>query len=325
MTTTLVSGGGGFIGSHLCESLLADGRDVVCLDNFGSGRPENVAHLRDDDAFTLVRGDVREMDHLDLPDADEVYHLASRASPADFVEHALDIAVTNTEGTRKVLDYAVDCDARVVYASTSEVYGDPEVHPQPETYNGNVNIRGPRACYDESKRFGETLSVVYGRAHGLDVRTARIFNTYGPRMQLSDGRVIPNFVTQSLAGGQITVYGDGSQTRSFAYVDDTVRGLRALMDTEGLAGEAVNIGQDTETTVRELAEAVIDRIGGGEIVTEPLPEDDPSRRKPDLSKARRLLDWEPTVPLDEGLERSIDSFRDRVESDERVEDDETDE
>jgi len=314
MTTTLVTGGGGFIGSHLCESLLDDGRTVVCLDNFGSGRPENVAHLRDEDDFSLVRGDVREIGDLDPPAADEVYHLASRASPADFVAHALDIAVTNTEGTRKVLDYAVDCDATVVYASTSEVYGDPEVHPQPESYNGNVNIRGPRACYDESKRFGETLSVAYGRVHGLDVRTARIFNTYGPRMQLDDGRVIPNFVTQALAGGRITVYGDGSQTRSFAYVDDTVAGLRALMDTDGLAGEAVNIGQDTETTVRELAEIIIERVGGGEIVTEPLPEDDPSRRKPDLSKARRLLDWEPTVSLADGLDRSIDSFHERFEA-----------
>jgi len=314
MTTTLVTGGGGFVGSHLCESLLADGREVVCLDNFGSGRPANVAHLDDDPSFSLVEADVRTLEATDLPDVDELYHLASRASPADFVTHAIDIALTNTEGTRKVFDYAVECDAKVLLASTSEVYGDPEVHPQPESYNGNVNIRGPRACYDESKRFGETLAVAYGRVHGLDVRTARIFNTYGPRMGLHDGRVIPNFVTQALSDGQITVYGDGSQTRSFAYVDDTVRGLRALMDTQGLAGEVVNVGQDTETTVGELAELVAERVGGGDIVTQPLPKDDPTRRRPDLTRARQLLDWRPQIPLAEGLDRCIADFRERFEA-----------
>lgn len=310
--TTLVTGGGGFIGSHLCESLLADDRTVLCLDNFGSGRAENIEHLRENPDFSSVTGDVREIDDLDLPAVDRIYHLASRASPADFVTHAIDIALTNTEGTRKLLDYAVECDARVVYASTSEVYGDPEVHPQPESYNGNVNIRGPRACYDESKRFGETLSVAYGRIHGLDVRTARIFNTYGPRMQINDGRVIPNFMSQALTDGQITVYGDGSQTRSFAYVDDTVDGLRALMETQGLAGEAINIGQDTETTIRDLASRICARIDGGEIITQPLPQDDPTRRRPDLTKARQLLGWEPTVSLEAGIERSIDYFRDQI-------------
>jgi len=314
MTDALVTGGGGFIGSHLCESLLDDGRDVICFDNFGSGRPANVAHLTEDPSFSLVEGDVRQFEDADLPPVDELYHLASRASPADFVTHAIDIAVTNTEGTRKVFDYAADCDARVVLASTSEVYGDPEVHPQPESYNGNVNIRGPRACYDESKRFGETLAVAYGRVHGLDVRTARIFNTYGPRMGLHDGRVIPNFVTQALSDGQITVYGDGSQTRSFAYVDDTVRGLRALMETSGLAGEVVNVGQDTETTVGELAEMIAERVGGGDIVTQPLPKDDPTRRRPDLTRARQLLDWRPQVPLEEGLDRCIADFRERFEA-----------
>jgi UDP-glucuronate decarboxylase len=311
MTTTLVTGGCGFVGSHLCESLLEDGHDVVALDNFGSGDPENVANLRDRSGFESIEGDVRELADLDLPAVDRVYHLASRASPADFQSHALDIATTNSEGTRNVFEYAAEVDARVVYASTSEVYGDPEVHPQPESYNGNVNIRGPRACYDESKRFGEMLAVTYGRTEGVDIRTARIFNTYGPRMRLTDGRVIPNFVTQALSDGRITVYGDGSQTRSFAYVADTVAGLRALMDADGLAGEAVNIGQDTEWTIRELAETICDLIGGGEIATEPLPEDDPVRRRPDLTKARRLLDWEPTIALEDGLERSIVDFRRR--------------
>jgi len=310
--TTLVTGGGGFIGSHLCESLLAAGRTVLCLDNFGSGRTENIDHLRDDPEFSVVTGDIRALETIDLPPVDRIYHLASRASPADFVTHAIDIALTNTEGTRKLFDYAVESDARVVYASTSEVYGDPAVHPQPESYNGNVNIRGPRACYDESKRFGETLAVTYGRVHGLDVRTARIFNTYGPRMQLNDGRVIPNFMSQALSDGHITIYGDGSQTRSFAYVDDTVGGLRALMETHGLAGEAINIGQDTETTIRDLADQICGRIEGGEIITQPLPQDDPTRRRPDLTKARQLLDWEPTVSLETGLERSIGYFRDQL-------------
>ena len=313
MTTTLVTGGGGFVGSHLCESLLADGRTVVALDNFGSGARANVAHLREDPGFTLVEADVRELPDLDLPAVEEVYHLASRASPADFVTHAIDIALTNSEGTRKVFDYAVATDARVVYASTSEVYGDPEVHPQPESYNGNVNVRGPRACYDESKRFGETLAVAYGRNHGLDVRTARIFNTYGPRMRSNDGRVIPNFLTQALEDGDITVYGDGSQTRSFCYVDDTVAGLRALMATDGLAGEVLNVGQDTERTIMELAETICALVDGGEIVTQPLPQDDPARRRPDLTRARQLLDWEPSVDLETGLERTIEYFRDRVE------------
>lgn len=311
MTTTLVTGGGGFVGSHLCEALLADGHEVVCLDNFGSGRPANVAGLREDDAFTLLEGDVRELP--DLPAADRVYHLASRASPKDFEAHALDIATTNTEGTRAVLEFAREEGARVLYASTSEVYGDPDVHPQPESYNGNVNPRGPRACYDESKRFGETLAVTYGRVHGLDVRTARIFNTYGPRMRLDDGRVVPNFVRQALTDGEVTVYGAGDQTRSFTYVSDTVAGLRALMDADGIAGEAVNVGRDVETTVRELAELVVERCGGGEIVTEPLPEDDPTRRRPDLTKARDLLDWDPTTGLSEGLDATVADARERLE------------
>ncbi|QSG11356.1 Nucleoside-diphosphate-sugar epimerase [Halapricum desulfuricans] len=309
MTTTLVTGGGGFVGSHLCDSVLSDGHEVIALDNFGSGDRANVAHLREETDFTLVSGDVRDLPDLDLPVVERVYHLASRASPADFVTHAIDIALTNSEGTRHVLDYAVEADARVVYASTSEVYGDPEVHPQPESYNGNVNIRGSRACYDESKRFGETLAVAYGRRHGLDVRTARIFNTYGPRMRLNDGRVIPNFVTQAIENGEITVYGDGSQTRSFAYVEDTVGGIRALMETEGLAGEVVNIGQDIETTIGDVADLICELVGGGEIVTQPLPKDDPSRRRPDLTRARQLLDWRPTIPLEDGLERTIEYFR----------------
>ncbi|GGL55950.1 NAD-dependent epimerase/dehydratase family protein [Halocalculus aciditolerans] len=307
--TAVVTGGAGFVGSHLCEALLADGREVVCVDNFSSGRDANLDAFRDHEAFSVVHADVRDLEPDDLPDADRVYHLASRASPADFVSQAIDIGVTNTEGTRRVLDYAREADARVVYASTSEVYGDPEVHPQPETYTGNVNIRGPRACYDESKRFGEALTVAYEQSYGLDVRTARIFNTYGPRMRLDDGRVVPNFVTQALAGEPLTVYGDGGQTRSFCYVDDTVAGLRALMDAEGLGGDVVNVGSDVETSIADLAERVNERCGGAGVVYHSVPEDDPRRRCPDLTKARQVLGWEPSVSLDDGLDRTIDALR----------------
>jgi UDP-glucuronate decarboxylase len=310
----LVAGGAGFIGSHLCESLLADGHEVVCFDNFGSGRRENVAHLADHDRFTLLTGDVTTV--TDLPRVDEIYHLASRASPPDFEAYPLEVALANTEGTRRLLDHAVDCDARMLYVSTSEVYGEPEVHPQTEEYNGNVSIRGPRACYDESKRFGETLTVAYRAEHDIDVRTARIFNTYGPRMRLDDGRVVPNFLRQALTGEPLTIYGDGEQTRSFCYVTDTVAGLRALMETEGLAGEVVNVGNTNEITIRELAETVLEVVDGdSELVRRPRPEDDPSRRRPDTTKALALLDWQPTVTLAEGLSRTAEAFREQLSED----------
>jgi UDP-glucuronate decarboxylase len=303
----LIAGGGGFLGSHLCDALLDDGYEVLCVDNFGSGRPQNVDHLRDHPQFRLLKEDIRQP--LALPPVDEIYHLASRASPDDFTNFPVRIALTNTEGTRNLLDHAVACDAKMLFASTSEVYGDPEVHPQPESYTGNVNIRGPRGCYDESKRFGETLTVAYEQEYDLDVRTARIFNTYGPRMRPDDGRVIPNFFLQALNGRNLTVYGDGSQTRSFCYVDDLIRGLRALMDTEGLQGEVINLGSDNELTVFELAEEMLDLCDTeSEIVYEPLPEDDPSRRQPNLTKARELLDFNPTVDLRDGLSRTVKQF-----------------
>jgi UDP-glucuronate decarboxylase len=305
--TALVAGGGGFVGSHLCDALLDDGYEVICIDNFGSGRPRNVEHLRDHPRFTLKNADIRQPPAL--PPVDEIYHLASRASPEDFTDFPVRIALTNTEGTRHLLDHAVACDAKMLFASTSEVYGDPEVHPQPESYTGNVNIRGPRGCYDESKRFGETLTVAYEREYDLDVRTARIFNTYGPRMRPDDGRVIPNFLSQALDGRDLTVYGDGSQTRSFCYVDDLVGGLRALMETDGLQGEVVNLGSDDEITILDLAEVILDLCDtSSEITHEPLPEDDPARRRPDLSKARETLGVEPDVPLRVGLERTVSQF-----------------
>jgi len=311
-TPTLVAGGAGFLGSHLCTSLVEDGHDVVCVDNFGSGRRENVAHLTSNERFSLVEADVR--DDPDLPAVDEIYHLASRASPTDFTEFPVRIALTNTVGTRNLLDHALDCEARMVFASTSEVYGEPEVHPQSEGYNGNVNIRGPRGCYDESKRFGETLTVAYHDRYDLDVRTARVFNTYGPRMRPDDGRVVPTFVTQALRSEDLTVYGDGSQTRSFCYVSDLIAGLRALMDAEGLAGDVVNLGRENEITIRTLAERVLEACDADAgIVHEPLPEDDPTRRRPDIEKARRELGWEPTVDLETGLERTVAAFRETVE------------
>lgn len=309
--TALVAGGGGFIGSHLCDALLDDGYDVLCIDNFGSGRPQNVDHLRDHPRFSLQQEDIRQP--LALPPVDEIYHLASRASPKDFTEFPVRIALTNTEGTKNLLDHAVACDAKMLFASTSEVYGDPEVHPQPESYSGNVNIRGPRGCYDESKRFGETLAVAYEREYDLDIRTARIFNTYGPRMRPDDGRVIPNFLSQAFGGRDLTVYGDGSQTRSFCYIDDMIRGLRALMNIDGLQGEVVNLGSENEITILELANKILDICDSeSDITHESLPKDDPSQRRPDLTKANKLLDFEPKFSLKNGL-NSIANYFDKQE------------
>lgn len=306
-TRTLIAGGAGFLGSHLCEQLLADGHRVYCLDNESSGRAQNVEHLMENDNFEYIRGDVRDLP--ELPEVDQVYHMASRASPTDFAEHPVEIALTNSEGTQNLLDYCVDHDARFLFASTSEVYGDPEIHPQPESYNGNVNIRGVRGCYDESKRFGEALVVAYERQYGLDTRTARIFNTYGPRMRPDDGRVIPTFVRQALAGEDLTVYGDGTQTRSFCYVDDEIAGLTALMEEPDAAGTVVNIGDDREITIQTLAEIVVDVLGDeSEIVYEPLPEDDPRRRCPDPTRAQELLGWDSEIKLEEGLRRTGEYF-----------------
>ena len=306
--TALVAGGGGFLGSRLCESLLDEGREVVCVDNFSSGQQHNVSHLLEHPKFSLIETDIRE--DQDLPAAEQIYHLASRASPADFTRYPVQIALTNTEGTRHLLDHAVEHNARMVFASTSEVYGDPEVHPQPESYTGNVNIRGPRGCYDESKRFGETLTVAYSRKFDLDVRTARVFNTYGPRMRSNDGRVVPSFVTQALAGHDLTIYGDGSQTRSFCYVEDMVDGFKKIMNTEGIEGEVINLGRQNETTIKRLAELIIKFSDSESAITyNPLPEDDPQRRCPDTTRAQQLLDWNTTTSIQEGLTETIEFFR----------------
>lgn len=307
-TRVLVTGGAGFLGSHICERLLESSNQVFCLDNFSSGSLENINHLLDNFQFELIDRDIRMPSSL--PPVDRIYHMASRASPKDFTKFPVNIALANTQGTRRLLDHARACDARMVFASTSEVYGDPDVHPQPETYNGNVNIRGVRGCYDESKRFGETLTVAYRREYDLDVRTARIFNTYGPRMRPDDGRVVPTFVSQALSGDDLTVYGDGTQTRSFCYVDDLVDGLLSLMNADGLEYSVYNVGNENERTILELAEEILDLVDtDSQIVHDPLPEDDPRRRRPNITRAKKDLQWEPKVPLEEGLERTISYFR----------------
>ena len=304
----LVTGGAGFLGSHLCERLLEEGHEVICLDNFGSGRRKNVKAFEDHPSFTINDRDVRIPGSL--PSVDRIFHLASRASPVDFTDFPVNIALANTQGTRRLLDHARACNARMVFASTSEVYGDPEVHPQPENYTGNVNIRGVRGCYDESKRFGETLTVTYMRKYGVDARTVRIFNTYGPRMRPDDGRVVPTFITQALRGDDLTIYGDGNQTRSFCYVDDLIEGLISLMRVDDPQYNVYNIGKENERTIKELAHEVIDLCDTqSDIVYEPLPEDDPSQRQPDISRAKNELNWEPDVPLRDGLKDTINHFK----------------
>lgn len=304
----LVTGGAGFLGSHLCERLLSDGHEVVCLDNFGSGRRDNIKQFRNHTRFTVVDRDVRMPGSL--PSVDRIYHLASRASPTDFTDFPVDIALANTQGTRRLLDHTRACDARMVFTSTSEVYGDPEVHPQPETYTGNVNIRGIRGCYDESKRFGETLTVAYQNEYDIDVRTVRIFNTYGPRMRPDDGRVVPTFITQALRGDNLTIYGDGEQTRSFCYVDDMIRGIVSLMRRTNPNHDVYNIGKENERTINDLANDILsltDTCSG--IEYKPLPEDDPSQRKPDIKRAKNDLGWKPEISLQDGLKQTITYFR----------------
>lgn len=305
----LVTGGAGFVGSHLVDELLAADYRVTSLDNFGSGRERNIQHI-EDERFTSTEHDVREP-FPEVGEVDLVYHLASRASPDDFDTHPLEIALTNSEGTHNAFSFAREHDATAVLASTSEVYGDPEVHPQTEDYNGNVNIRGNRAPYDESKRFAEALAVAFGQQYGIDIRTVRIFNTYGPRMRPDDGRVIPNFLSQALRGDDLTIYGDGTQTRSFCYVDDLVRGIHALgeADASVAAGEVVNLGSTNEITIGTLAEVVTDVVDSDSgVVYQDLPADDPKVRRPDISKAAEVLDWEPRVGLESGIEQTIEYF-----------------
>ena len=302
----VVTGGAGFLGSHLCQLLLERGCEVVAVDNLCTGRRENVAHLSGRAGFTFLRQDVSE--GIDVPGpVDAVLHLASPASPPDYLALPVATLKVGSLGTLHTLELARAHHARYLFASTSEVYGDPHVHPQPEGYWGNVNPVGPRSVYDEAKRFGEALTMAYHREHGIDVRISRTFNTYGPRMRADDGRVVSNFIVAALAGKPLTVYGEGRQTRSFCFVDDQVRGLLAVLDSDHVG--PVNVGNPEERTVLELAEAIREMTGSdSEIVFEPLPQDDPTQRRPDITLAAEACGWRPVVGLREGLRRTIDWF-----------------
>lgn len=304
----LVTGGAGFIGSHLCERLLSEGNEVICLDNFFTGRKRNISHLLDDRKFELVRHDVTEPILLEV---DQIYNLACPASPVHYQYNPVKTVKTSVMGAINMLGMAKRVRARILQASTSEVYGDPLVHPQPEEYFGNVNPIGLRSCYDEGKRVAETLMMDYHRQNDVDTRIVRIFNTYGPRMLENDGRVVSNFIVQSLRGEDLTIYGDGSQTRSFCYVDDLVDGIIRLMNADADDIHLpVNIGNPGEFTMNELAEAV-GKVTSKEIKIKylPLPQDDPKQRQPNIERATRLLGWGPTVPLNVGLSRTVDYFK----------------
>ncbi len=312
----LVTGGAGFIGSHLCERLLAEGHEVICLDNFFTGRRENVLHLLDEKRFELIRHDVIEPILLEV---DQIYNLACPASPIHYQYNPVKTVKTSVMGAINMLGLAKRVRARILQASTSEVYGDPEQHPQTEGYWGNVNCNGLRACYDEGKRLAETLMMDYHRQNGVDTRIIRIFNTYGPRMLENDGRVVSNFIVQALRGEELTIYGTGEQTRSFCYVDDLVEGMIRLMNVEAGAHaeydvhDPVNVGNPGEFTMRQLAEEVA-RACGSEVRTKylPLPQYFPRQRRPDISRAQQLLGWQPTIPLREGLRRTVEYFSERI-------------
>jgi UDP-glucuronate decarboxylase len=306
----LVTGGAGFLGSHLCERLLAQGHDVLCIDNFYTGNKRNVAHLFDDPHFELMRHDVTFPLYVEV---DEIYNLACPASPIHYQFDPVQTTKTSVHGAINVLGLAKRLKAKVLQASTSEVYGDPKIHPQTEDYWGHVNPVGIRACYDEGKRCAETLFFDYHRQHKLRIKVARIFNTYGPRMHPNDGRVVSNFVVQALKGESITVYGKGSQTRSFCYVDDLIEALIRLMNTPDEFTGPVNIGNTNEFTILELAQKVVALTGAkSEIIYKPLPSDDPIQRQPDISVARKVLGWQASTPLEEGLKRTIAYFKDTI-------------
>ncbi len=305
----LVTGGAGFLGSHLCDALLADGHSILCADNLLTGRMENIAHLRQEPRFEFRQQDV--CLPFDFGKVDYVFHLASPASPVDYLEHAIETLQVGSLGTMNCLELAKKYGAKFFLASTSECYGDPLEHPQKETYWGHVNPIGPRSVYDEAKRFAEAVTMAYHRYHNVDTHIVRIFNTYGPRLQLNDGRVISNFMKQALLGEDLTVYGDGSQTRSFCYVSDEVAGILALAKSD--EHEPTNIGNPGEFTILECAKVVLEVTGSrSKICFEPLPQDDPKQRRPDISKAKRLFGWEPKIDLRTGLQMSLEYFRSAV-------------
>ncbi len=303
----LVTGGAGFLGSHLCDRLVREGNDVICLDNLFTGNKDNIRHLIGHPYFEFIRHDITEPIHLEV---DQIYNLACPASPVHYQYNPIKTTKTSVIGAINMLGLAKRVHARILQASTSEVYGDPEVHPQPESYRGCVNTIGIRSCYDEGKRVAETLFSDYHRMHGLEIKIMRIFNTYGPNMHPKDGRVVSNFIMQAIRGEDITVYGDGSQTRSFCYVDDLIEGMVRLMNSRADFTGPVNIGNPGEFTIKELAEIVIRLTGSSsKIVYEPLPSDDPMQRKPVIELAKKELDWEPHIALEEGLKKTIDYFR----------------
>jgi dTDP-glucose 4,6-dehydratase len=307
----LITGAAGFLGSHLCDRFLAEGHQVVGVDNFITGRPDNLAHLMGRRDFRFLEHDVTEFLYVEGP-LDGVLHFASPASPVDYLEKPIQTLKVGSQGTHKALGLAKAKNARFLLASTSEVYGDPLVHPQPESYWGNVNPVGPRGVYDEAKRFAEAITMAYHRFHGVETRIVRIFNTFGPRMRPEDGRVVSNFIVQALRGDPLSMYGDGEQTRSFTYVDDLVEGIFRLFFSDRV--EPTNIGNPGEFTVRQLAERVLEMTGSSSAIERhPLPEDDPKVRKPDITAARAALGWEPRVDLEEGLRRTIPYFRQLVE------------
>ena len=306
----LVTGGAGFLGSHLCERLLARGDDVVCVDNFFTGQRRNIAHLMGNPYFELLRHDVTFPLYVEV---DEIYNLACPASPVHYQFDPVQTTKTSVIGAINMLGLAKRTKAKILQASTSEIYGDPEIHPQTEDYWGRVNVQGPRACYDEGKRCAETLFFDYYRQHKLKIKVVRIFNTYGPRMHPNDGRVVSNFIVQALRGEPITLYGSGEQTRSFCYVDDLIDGMIRLMDSPNEVTGPINIGNPVEFTMRELAEKVISLTGArSELVNRPLPADDPRQRQPDISMAKSTLGWQPEVALEEGLVRTINYFREAL-------------
>lgn len=305
--TILVTGGGGFLGSHLCERLLGAGAEVLCVDNFFTGRKENIHHLIGHPRFELLRHDVTFPLYVEV---DQIYNLACPASPIHYQLDPIQTTKTSVHGAINMLGLAKRTKARILQASTSEVYGDPDIHPQVEEYWGNVNPIGTRSCYDEGKRCAETLFFDYHRQTGVEVKVIRIFNTYGPGMHLRDGRVVSNFILQALRGEDITIYGDGSQTRSFCYRDDLIEGMIRLMNTPPELTGPINAGNPNEYTIRELAETIIRLTGSdSKLVFEPLPQDDPKRRRPDITKARDMLDWEPTTALEDGLQKTIEYFK----------------
>lgn len=307
----LVTGGAGFLGSHLCERLLEHGSDVLCVDNFYSGTKDNIAHLLQHPNFELLRHDVTFPLFVEV---DEIFNLACPASPVHYQRDPVQTTKTSVHGAINVLGLAKRTNSKVFQASTSEVYGDPEVHPQAETYWGRVNPIGIRSCYDEGKRCAETLFFDYHRQHEMRIKVARIFNTYGPRMHPHDGRVVSNFIVQALKGDDITIYGDGSQTRSFCYVDDLISGFMSFMESADTLVGPINLGNPREFTILDLAELVIKMVGGeSKLVFEPLPQDDPTQRQPDITIAKKNLQWTPKVSLEEGLERTIRHFREQVE------------